>query len=311
MNVLVFGSNGLLGSNLKKLVNENNEFDKLNWDFSTREDVDLFSYEQTREKIKSFKPDVIINAAAKVGGINANNENKTSFMIENLKINLNIYEACTKIEPIKIINMGSSCIYPLDAVNPIKENSIMTGKLEPTNSAFAMAKLSSIELGYAVSSEFGHTVINIIPTNLYGPYDKFSEFDSHVIPGLIFRMHSSKIKKNNKFKIWGSGKPLREFLHAEDLADALLFIIGNNINKDLINVGSGKEIPISELAILIKEIIGYKGELIFDKSMPEGKKRKLIDSSEIFSLGWKPKISLEDGIKNTYKWYLNNLSSTL
>jgi len=311
MNVLVFGSNGLLGSNLKKLVNENNEFEKLNWDFSTREDVDLFSYEQTKEKIKSFKPDIIINAAAKVGGINANNENKTSFMIENLKINLNIYEACTKIEPIKIINMGSSCIYPLDAVNPIKENSIMTGKLEPTNSAYAMAKLSSIELGYAVSSEFGHNVINIIPTNLYGPYDKFSEFDSHVIPGLIFRMHSSKIKKDNKFKIWGSGKPLREFLHAEDLADALLFIIGNNINKDLINVGSGKEIPISELALLIKEIIGYKGELIFDKSMPDGKERKLIDSSEIFSLGWKPKISLEDGIKNTYKWYLNNLSSTL
>ncbi len=311
MNVLVFGSNGLLGSNLKKLVNENNEFEKLNWDFSTREDVDLFSYEQTKEKIKSFKPDVIINTAAKVGGINANNENKTSFMIENLKINLNIYEACTKIEPIKIINMGSSCIYPLDAVNPIKENSIMTGKLEPTNSAYAMAKLSSIELGNAVSSEFGHNVINIIPTNLYGPYDKFSEFDSHVIPGLIFRMHNSKIKKDNKFKIWGSGNPLREFLHAEDLADALLFIVGNNINKDLINVGSGKEIPISELALLIKEIIGYKGELIFDKSMPDGKKRKLIDSSEIFSLGWKPKISLEDGIKNTYKWYLNNLSSTL
>ena len=300
--ILVFGSGGLVGNSLKRTINEDDFVVK----YSTREDTNLFSLEETQKTINEFQPNIIINAAAKVGGIHANNSQRSEFLIENLKININILESCIKNNDILIVNLGSSCIYPLNADNPIKEESIMSGKLEPTNSPYAMAKLTGIELANSLSLQFGHKILNLMPTNLYGPNDNFSEMDSHVIPGLIFRMHNAKINGDKEFKIWGTGKPLREFMYVDDLAKAILFLI-NNVPKDsLINVGSGEEISIENLSILIKEIVGYKGILKFDSKMPDGNPRKLLDSTLINELGWTPEIDLNSGIKKTYKWFLEN-----
>ena len=300
--ILVFGSGGLVGNSLKRTINEDDFLVK----YSTREDTNLFSLEETHKTINEFQPNIIINAAATVGGIHANNSQRSEFLIENLKININILESCIKNNDILIVNLGSSCIYPLNADNPIKEESIMSGKLEPTNSPYAMAKLTGIELANSLSLQFGHKILNLMPTNLYGPNDNFSEMDSHVIPGLIFRMHNAKINGDKEFKIWGTGKPLREFMYVDDLAKAILFLI-NNVPKDsLINVGSGEEISIENLSILIKEIVGYKGILKFDSKMPDGNPRKLLDSTLINELGWTPEIDLNSGIKKTYKWFLEN-----
>ncbi len=300
--ILVFGSGGLVGNSLKRTINEDDFVVK----YSTREDTNLFSLEETQKTINEFQPNIIVNAAAKVGGIHANNSQRSEFLIENLKININILESCIKNNDILIVNLGSSCIYPLNADNPIKEESIMSGKLEPTNSPYAMAKLTGIELANSLSLQFGHKILNLMPTNLYGPNDNFSEMDSHVIPGLIFRMHNAKINDDKEFKIWGTGKPLREFMYVDDLAKAILFLI-NNVPKDsLINVGSGEEISIENLSILIKEIVGYKGILNFDSKMPDGNPRKLLDSTLINELGWTPEIDLNSGIKKTYKWFLEN-----
>ena len=254
-------------------------------------------------------PDVLIIAAAKVGGIVANNTKRVEFLTENLKINLNLLEACSPHKKIKIINLGSSCIYPLNAEDPIKESSYMTGPLEPTNSPYAMAKLTAIELGRSLGKQKGHTVINLMPTNLYGPNDNFSDEESHVIPGLINRMHEAKINLKEELEIWGSGKPLREFLYVDDLAKAIEFIIINDIKTDLINIGSGEEISIKNLATMLKEIIQFEGKLVFNTDKPDGNPRKLLDSTLINSLGWKSGVTLNDGLTNTYKWYQNNYDS--
>ena len=184
---------------------------------------------------------------------------------------------------------------------------MMTGKLEKTNSPYAMAKLTSIEIGEAIAHQYGHKIINLMPTNLYGPNDNFSEQDSHVIPGLIFRMHEAMISNESKFKIWGTGNPLREFLYVEDLADAISFLIDKDIEDKLLNIGSGEEISIYNLAIKIKDVIGYKGEIIFDSNQPDGIQRKLLDSTKINSLGWKSSTKLNLGLEKTYKWFLSNL----
>ncbi len=302
MRILVFGSNGLVGSNVKNVLLETSN----ECLFSSREDTDLFDLNSTLQTIKKFQPNIIINCAARVGGIKANDKNRTIFLLENLKINMNIFESIMGLDPIKVINLGSSCIYPLDALNPISESSIMSGKLEPTNSAYAMAKLTAIELGNSIKKEFGHNVINLMPTNLYGKYDNFSKEDSHVIPGLIYRMHDAKINSQKKFSVWGTGTPLREFLNAMDFAKSILFIIENNINDDLLNIGSNEEVSIKELASIIKKTINYEGEIIFDEEMPDGNPRKLLDSTKIFDYGWKPEIKLEQGLKEAYEWFKSN-----
>ena len=306
MKVLIFGSNGLVGSSVLKILNTKSSYTEIIG--STRKDTNLFNYEETFNCINEVKPDIVINAAAKVGGILANNTMRSEFIIENLKINLNILESLKLLPNIKLINLGSSCIYPLDAKNPIKEEYVMTGSLEPTNSPYAMAKLTAIEIGDALTKQYGTKVVNLMPTNLYGPNDNFSENESHVIPGLIARMHKAKLKKDDTFNIWGTGEPLREFLYAEDLAEAIDFVIQNDINEKLLNVGSGKEITIKNLSNLIKEIVGFEGKLNFDSSKPDGNPRKLLDSSKIFNLGWEPKIDLNIGLDTTYKWYLESLN---
>jgi len=303
-NILILGSNGLVGSSCKRILESNPSYNIVS---STRKDTDLFSFGDTKKLIETVNPDILIIAAAKVGGIHANNTNRVEFLLENLKINMNIMESCIENNSIKIINLGSSCIYPLNAPNPINEDAIMTGTLEPTNSPYAMAKLTAIEMGKSLSSQYGHSVINLMPTNLYGPNDNFSEMDSHVIPALIHRMHKAKKEKHSEFLIWGTGKPLREFLYVDDLANCINVVIEQDIREDLLNVGSGEEVSILQLSEIIKEVVGYEGVLSLDSSKPDGNPRKLLDSKLINSYGWKPEISLRKGIQNTYSWYKENI----
>lgn len=305
--ILVLGANGLVGSTITELFSKNYS-EKYEIFPSFRSDTNLFSLEETKKLISELKPQYIINAAAKVGGIYANNKDRTEFILENLKINMNILESIIPYPEINLINLGSSCIYPLNAPNPISEDSLMSGKLEPTNSPYAMAKLTAIEIGDSIKKQFGHNIVNLMPTNLYGPRDNFSPKNSHVIPGLIYRMSVAKKEGQEKFEVWGTGKPKREFLHANDLAEAIYFVIKNNVNETLLNIGSGSEVTILELSNLIREVVGYKGEIVFNKSMPDGNNKKLLDSTKISNLGWSPKISLRDGLDTTYKWFLKNIN---
>ena len=304
MNILLLGSRGMVGSSVSRILNKNKS---INLFESTRNDTNLFSLTETQKLFSDFQPNIVINAAAKVGGILANNLQRTEFILSNLKININIIESITDFPETKLINLGSSCIYPLGAEVPIAESSLMSGKLEPTNSPYAMAKLTAIEMGDAISKQYGHKVLDLMPTNLYGPNDNFSENESHVIPGLISRMHRAKIEKKDKFEVWGTGKPLREFLYVDDLASAIEFTIVNEINPGLYNIGSSEEVTIKSLVENINSVIKFPGEIIFDETKPDGNPRKLLDSSKFNNLGWKPAVDLSKGLTTTYDWYLNNI----
>lgn len=304
MKILVLGSNGLVGSSLHRVLSAVNEFDEVIP--ATRSQADLLNLEETSKLLDDIKPNVVINAAARVGGVLANNLYRSQFLIENIRINVNLLESLIPHPKIKLINLGSSCIYPLNAENPISEESIMTGKLEPTNSAYAMAKLTSIELGDSLSKQYGHNIINLMPTNLYGPKDNFSDKGSHVIPGLMQRIHKAKLENKDFVEVWGSGNPKREFLYVDDLASSVLFVIKNNISHNLLNVGSSEEISISELVTLLANLIEYKGQIKFNSDYPDGNPKKMIDSSKINKLGWKAETSLKEGLSKTYSWYVKN-----
>lgn len=305
MKLLILGSSGLVGSSLVRAFRNDPYFTEILT--PTRQTLDLFNFKETKNYIHNEQPNFIVNAAAKVGGILANNTLRSDFILENLKINLNLLEALIPYKNIKLINLGSSCIYPLNAKNPIKEEYVMTGELEKTNSPYAMAKLTAIELGKSIKMQHGNTIINLMPTNLYGPNDNFSDRNSHVIPGLMGRMHKTKINNEKTFEVWGSGNPLREFLYVDDLASAILFIIKNNIEDELLNIGSQEEISIKELVNSLSEIINFNGEVVFNTEYPDGNPRKLLDSSKILSYGWKPKIKIYEGLHLTYNWYKNNI----
>jgi GDP-L-fucose synthase len=305
MKALILGSNGLVGSALVRKFKSNSPFDEVI--ASNRNSLDLFDLESVKQAISEIQPDYIINAAAKVGGILANNTYRANFILENLKININLLEGLIPFENIKLINLGSSCIYPLDAPNPIKEDYIMTGELEKTNSPYAMAKLTAIELGNSIKQQYGHNIVNLMPTNLYGPNDNFSDKESHVIPGLMGRLHKAKIENNKNFEVWGTGTPLREFLYVDDLANAISFIVENNINDELINIGSNEEISIQNLVSILIKTVEFEGDVFFNDEYPDGNPRKLLDSSKIFDYGWKPNISIQEGLLKTYEWYLKNI----
>ena len=291
---------------MRYLENSNKNFKIIG---STRKDTNLFSFKDTKKLLADVNPDILINAAARVGGIHANNTKRTEFLLENLKININVLEASINFSSISIINLGSSCIYPLNANDPIKENEYMTGILEPTNSPYAMAKLTAIELGKSLKTQYGKNIVNLMPTNLYGPNDNFSPIDSHVIPGMLSRMHQAKLDNESVFKIWGTGKPLREFLYVDDLSSAIEFIISNEITNDLLNVGSGEEVSIKDLSQQLKDLIQFKGELQFDETKPDGNPRKLLDSSLINELGWKSNVNLDEGLELTYEWFKKNFDN--
>ena len=303
--ILVFGANGLVGKSVVKTLSNSSKVESV--DSSTRKDTDLKNIDEIKNILNIKKPDYIINCAAKVGGIHANNTFRAEFLLENLKINLNLFDALKEYPNINVVNLGSSCIYPLNAPNPISESSFLEGKLEPTNSPYAIAKITGIELGREINNQYGNKILNLMPTNLYGPNDNFTDMNSHVIPGLVFRMHQAKIDNDPIFKIWGTGTPLREFMFVDDLANCIEFLIDKDLDSDLINVGTGEEVSILDLALLVKKITGYKGIVETDPKMPDGNPRKLLDSTLINNLGWKSQVDLKSGLKITYDWYINNL----
>ena len=303
--ILVFGANGLVGKSVVETLSNSSKVESV--DSSTRKDTDLKNIDEIKNILNIKQPDYIINCAAKVGGIYANNTFRAEFLLENLKINLNLFDALKEYPNVNVVNLGSSCIYPLNAPNPISESSFLEGKLEPTNSPYAIAKITGIELGREINNQYGNKILNLMPTNLYGPNDNFTDMNSHVIPGLIFRMHQAKIDNDPIFKIWGTGTPLREFMFVDDLANCIEFLIDKDLDSDLINVGTGEEVSILDLALLVKEITEYKGIVETDPKMPDGNPRKLLDSSLINDLGWKSQVDLKSGLKTTYDWYINNL----
>jgi GDP-L-fucose synthase len=269
-------------------------------------ELDLTDRDRTFQFISEELPDVIVDAAARVGGIQANNSFPAEFLSENLQIQTNLMDAANKYEVDKLLFLGSSCIYPKFAMQPIKEDSLLTGALEPTNDAYAIAKIAGIMQVQASRRQYGRHWISAMPTNLYGPGDNFHPEHSHVLPALMRRIHEAKINNLPEVVIWGSGTPRREFLYVDDLADACIFLLNHYDSPDTINVGVGSDVSISDLAKLIADVVGYEGLLSQDLSKPDGTPQKLLDVSRINSLGWEARTSLDVGIDKTYRWFLEN-----
>lgn len=274
-------------------------------------DLDLMDSSSVLEFFKKNKPISVILAAAKVGGIYANMSQKRSFFSDNLAIQNSVIHGALETGVKKLIFLGSSCIYPKLAEQPIKEQSLLTGPLEPTNEAYALAKISGVKLCQYIREESGLDYFSLMPTNLYGPGDNFDLKNSHVPAALMRKFHEAKIANAAEVKIWGTGLPMREFMHVDDLADAVWFTHANPPVESMINVGLGSEISIKSFAEKIAKVVEYKGNLVFDTSMPDGTPRKLLDSSKIFQMGWRPKISLDSGLESTYKWFVENIKSGL
>ena len=270
----------------------------------TRAETDLRDRESVRAFFEKSRPKIVVLAAAKVGGIKANNDFPVEFLLENLRIQNNVIEAAHDFDVRKLLFLGSSCIYPKFAPQPIAESSLLTGALEPTNEPYAIAKIAGIKLCQAYSRQYGRNFVSAMPTNLYGPGDNFDLQNSHVLPALLRKIHEAKAGGADRVGVWGTGTPKREFLHVRDLASACRFLIENYDSPDLINVGCGEDVTIRELAELICEVVGFAGKLEFDASKPDGTPRKLMDSTLLHSLGWKPRVALREGIRETYEWYL-------
>jgi GDP-L-fucose synthase len=299
MSVLIAGVSGLAGSAIARaFIAQGEDVIGVN-----RSVVDLMDLEATRKFLKAKTPSLVIDAAAKVGGIGANNSKPVEFLSDNLRIQSNLMQASFEANVERFIFLGSSCIYPRDCAQPIKEEYLMTGPLEETNSAYAIAKIAGIEMVNSYRKEHGLRWISLMPTNLYGPYDNFNLQDSHVLPALIRKFVEAQAAGLSEVTLWGSGSPLREFLHVDDLASAVLVASEKYDQSVHLNVGTGNDISIKELATLIATLAGFKGEISWDLSKPDGTPRKVLDVSRINSLGWKPTIRLEEGIQSTIKWF--------
>lgn len=269
-------------------------------------ELDLTNRPLVIEEIQKEKPDALVIAAAKVGGIGANMADPVGFLSLNLQVQTNLIDAAHEAGTKRLLFMGSSCIYPRDALQPMKEEMLLTGELEPTNLSYALAKISGIKLIEAYRRQFGHSWISTLPTNLYGPRDNFDLKSGHALPAMIHRFHIAKINNLKSVAIWGDGTALREYLHVEDLAEASLLLLERYDELSPVNLGSGEEISIIELANLVKKVVGFEGDIILDKSKPNGMPRKLLESSRMINLGWKPRLNLEMGLQMTYEWFLGN-----
>ena len=272
----------------------------------TSGELDLTNQSKVHRFFTENKIDYVIDAAAKVGGILANNEMPYPFLMTNLQIQNNLISAAHENGCEKFIFLGSSCIYPKLADQPLTESSLLTGPLEPTNEWYAIAKIAGVKACEAIRKQFNKDFVSLMPTNLYGPNDNFDLKTSHVLPAMLRKFHEAKVNGNQAVKLWGSGSPFREFLHVDDLADSVVFALQNELPEPLYNVGSGEDLSIKELATVIQSAVGHSGDIIWDSSKPDGTPRKLMDSNKMRSLGWSPKIGLQEGILNTYEWFLTN-----
>ncbi len=301
--IYVAGHRGLVGSALvRKLEAEG----FTNIVARTHQELDLTRQAEVEKFFEEEKPAYVILAAAKVGGIYANDTYPADFIMKNLQIECNVIDAAYKNGVEKLLFLGSSCIYPRECPQPIKEEYLLSDYLEKTNEAYALAKIAGLKMCAYYNKQYGTDYISVMPCNLYGINDNFAPENSHVLPALMRKFHEAKVKNEPTVTVWGSGKPLREFLNVDDLADACLYLMDNYSGNDFFNVGYGEEITIMDLALLVKKVVGYEGEIVMDSSKPDGTMRKLTDISRIKATGWAPKISLEEGLKQTYEWYKAN-----
>ena len=295
----------MVGSSVLRRSNKS----KYNVYSPNRKQLDLFILSSVKKYFKKINPDIVVMCAARVGGIYANSTFKADFINENLLIQNNIITSAHDLKIKKLIFLGSSCIYPRDTKQPIKEEYLLSGKLEKTNESYAIAKIAGIKMIQAYSDQYKDNFISLMPTNIYGINDNFHPKNSHVVPALILKIYDAYINKKKIVSLWGSGKPLRDLLYVDDLADAILFLAKKYNSPEIINIGSGREVSINQLAKLISKIIGYKGKIFFDKSYPDGTPRKILDITKIKKKGWKPKTNLKEGLRKTIQWYIYNYNN--
>lgn len=301
--IFIAGHRGLVGSSLVRKLEQDGFPNLLT---RNRAELDLRNASDVDRFFAQEKPAVVILAAAKVGGIKANSDLPVEFLLENLEMQNHVVRAAHDAGVRKLLFLGSSCIYPKHAPQPIPESALLTGPLEPTNEAYAIAKIAGIKLCQAYSREYGANFISAMPTNLYGPNDNFDLLSSHVLPALLRKAHIAKQEGTRELMVWGSGQPRREFLHVDDLAAACVFLLENYDSPEIVNIGCGEDISIRELAELICDIVGFRGDLAWDTTKPDGTPRKLLDVSKIHALGWRHRVELREGIARTYQWFLEN-----
>lgn len=301
----VAGHRGLVGSAIVRALQQRGFQNLL---LRTHQELDLREQADVREFFKRERPEAVILAAGRVGGIHANSARPAAFIHDNLLIQDNVIDAAFRVGADKLLYLGSSCIYPKLAPQPIKEEYLLTGPLEPTNEWYAVAKIAGLKVCQAYRREFGFNAISVMPTNLYGPGDNFDLNTSHVLPALIRRFHEANLRGDPSVTIWGSGTPRREFLHVDDLADAVLHLLDTYDEEPIVNIGWGEDVTIAELAELVAAAAGFRGKILFDASKPDGTPRKLLDTSRLTALGWRPKIALKDGIERTYAWFQTHVA---
>ena len=301
--IYVAGHRGLVGSAIVRNLEAKGYKNII---YRTHKELDLTNQEAVRAFFQEEKPDYVYLAAAKVGGIHANNTYPADFIYDNLMIQNNVIKAAHDFEVKKLLFLGSTCIYPKMAPQPIKEEYLLTGSLEETNEAYAVAKIAGLEMCKFFKRQYGDNFISCMPTNLYGPNDNFDLKNSHVLPALIRKFHEAKVNNSEAVEVWGTGTPLREFLYVDDMADACVFLMENYDGEQHVNIGTGEEVSIRELAETVKEVVGFDGELVFNTEMPDGTPRKLTTVDKLHGLGWKHKVSLDKGIRLAYNWFLEN-----
>ncbi len=304
--IYVAGHRGLVGSAIVRNLQSkgyNNIVGR------THKELELTDQQAVRAFFEEERPDVVVLAAAKVGGINANNTTPAEFIYDNMQVQCNVIHCCHQYGIKKLLFLGSTCIYPKMAPQPIPEDALLTGPLETTNEAYAVAKIAGMEMCKFYKRQYGDDFISCMPTNLYGPHDNYDLKGSHVLPAMIRKFHEAKLGNAPSVELWGTGTPLREFLYVDDMADACVFLLENYDGEQHVNIGTGKEVTIKELAEMVKETVGFEGEIIWNDSMPDGTPRKLTDVTKLHSLGWRHKVELEEGIKMAYDWFKENVEN--
>ena len=304
---LIAGSSGMVGRGIVRIAKSQGITEIVE---VTSKTCDLRNQQKTRDLLLDVKPDVVIDAAAKVGGILANSTEPVDFLLNNLQIQTNLFSACHEANVRKVVFLSSSCVYPKLAEQPIKESSLLTGSLEETNSAYAIAKIAGMRLIQAYRQQFNRNWISVMPTNLFGSFDNFSTTTSHVLPALIRKFHDAKVNNDSQVTLWGSGNPRRELMEVDEFSRALLLIMEKYDDAETINIGTGKDLNIKEISEIVKEVVGFQGEVVWDKSKPDGTPRKLLDITKLIDLGYQPREDLQTGITKTYDWFKREIKSS-